>query len=462
MFQRVRTVSKLASAISLAVIPSISLAAGYALNEQSASAMGTANAGAAANPENATILFFNPAGLTHLEKAQVSGGFAILDVDTKFNGSAVNTLGQPVDGGMGGDFVDMAVVPNLYVSTPINDQWAAGIGIFAPFGVAGNYNDDFVGRFLADETELKALAIQPTIAYKVNDQWSIGLGIDFIHAEGTLTKYQDYSALSMPPSSIPSLLIKEGHFDVSGDDNAWGWNIGVMYQPTEATTVGFNYRSKVEIDLEGNGSITNVPVATGSNPPIAYATLTEKAVVPLTLPESATLSLMHKLDAAWTLYAGATWTRWSQFENLDIFSNEAAGVGQVSSLAGPKYGQTGMIGHVPEHWENTWAFSVGTSYAYTPNFLIKAGYAYDESPIQKEYRTARVPATDRNWLTIGAQYRMEGDWVVDGAFGYLIIDDIIVNEHEYKVDGQQIGASNLQGTYEMSAYGLAFQLTKSF
>ncbi|WP_250655801.1 OmpP1/FadL family transporter [Alkalimarinus coralli] len=462
MFQRVRSISKVVSALSLAALPSISFSAGYALNEQSASAMGTANAGAAANPENATVLFFNPAGLTYLDKAQVSGGVALINVDTDFKGSATNTLGQPVDGSMGGDFVDLAVVPNLYVSTPINDKWSAGIGVFAPFGTTGDYNDDFVGRFFADKTELKAIAVQPTIAYKVNSEWSVGLGIDIIHAEGTLTKFQDYSALALPPTGIPSSLIKEGHFDVSGDDTAAGWNFGVMYQPTADTTIGFNYKSKVEIELEGNASITNVPVATGTNPPISYQTFSEKAMVPLTLPESATLSLMQKLDSEWTLYAGATWTRWSQFENLDIFSNESAGVGPVSALAGPKYGQQGMIGHVPEHWENTWAFSVGASYAYTPNFLIKAGYAYDESPIQKEFRTARVPGTDRNWFTLGTQYKMEGDWVIDGALGYLVIDDVKVNEHDYKVNGDKIGFSNLQGTYELSAYALAIQLTKSF
>ncbi len=441
MNHREKTIIKFASAMTLAAIPSLSFSAGYALNEQSASAMGTANAGAAANPENATILFFNPAGISQLEKPQVSVGVAYIDVDTEFNGSAVDTIGQPVEGSDGGDFVDAALVPNLYASMPIDESWSAGIGIFAPFGVAGDYDSDFVGRYMADETELKAIAIQPTVAYKFNDAWSVGLGIDFIHAEGTLTKYQDYSGIH------PSL--PEGHFDVEGDDEGIGWNFGVLYQPTNWTTVGLNYRSKVEIDLEGEASLTNHPVA---------GTLTEKAKVPLTLPESATVSVKHLLNDQWAVYAGATWTRWSQFENLDVISDQS----NRTISSSDKYGQDGMIGHVPERWTNTWAISVGASYSVTQNFMLKAGYAFDESPIQKEYRTARVPATDRNWLTVGAQYKMEGDWVIDGAFGYLIIDDIDVNEHEYEVDGTQIGASNLQGTYELSAYGLAVQLTKSF
>ncbi|GAA3917351.1 OmpP1/FadL family transporter [Litoribacillus peritrichatus] len=447
MNHREKRITKLASAISLACVPSLSFAAGYALNEQSASAMGTANAGAAANPENATVLFFNPAGISQLDKPQVSFGAAYIEVSTDFEGTAVDTIGRPVDGTNGGEFVDPAIIPNLYATMPINENWSAGIGIFAPFGVAGDYDSEFVGRFMADETELKAIAIQPTVAYKFNDVWSVGLGIDFVHAEGTLTKFQDYSGTGLPPA-----LLKEGHFDVEGDDEAIGWNFGILYQPTNSTTVGLNYRSKIDIELEGEATLTNVPGQA--------ATLEEKAKVPLTLPESATISLKHLINDQWTVYAGATWTRWSQFENLDIFSREDGGL--ISASASLKYGKEGMIGHVPEKWTNTWAVSAGVSYAFTQNFMLKAGYAFDESPIQKEYRTARVPATDRNWLTVGAQYKMEGDWVIDGAFGYLIIDDIDVDEHEYRVDGTQIGASNLKGTYEVSAYGLAVQLTKSF
>ena len=173
MTYKISNVSFLLSGLALGFISANALAAGYALNEQSASAMGTANAGAAANPENATILFFNPAGMTYLEKAQVSGGITLLDVNTEFSGSAANTIGQPVSGSNGGDFVDLSVVPNLYYVAPVNEQLSAGIGVFAPFGVAGEYNDDFVGRFFADETEVQAIAVQPTIAYRLSDQWSV-------------------------------------------------------------------------------------------------------------------------------------------------------------------------------------------------------------------------------------------------------------------------------------------------
>lgn len=452
----------LAAAIALSVAPTLTFAAGYALNEQSASAMGTANAGAAANVENASIMYFNPAGIAFLKEAQVSGGLTYLDVRNEFSGSATNTIGQPVDGTPGGEYVAPAVIPNLYYSTPINDTFSAGIGFYAPYGVAGNYDDNFTGRFFADETELKVVSLQPTFAVRLHETLSVGLGAVISYAEGTLTKAQEYSAYTLPPNNIPSALLREGHFDVSGNDTAVGWTAGVYFQPNEDTSIGLNYRSRIDFDLEGDASLSNVPVATGdATNPIAYATLTENAELPLTTPESVTLSLKHAIGNDLTLLAGTTWTRWSQFQNLDIFTTEASGTGAISNIASAKFQGAGYIGHVPERWRNTWAFSVGAAYQLNPQTVLKAGYAYDESPIQAAYRTARVPATDRNWLTLGAQYT-EFDWTVDAAVGYLIIKDVYVNEHEYTVAGSKIGASGLQAKYEMDAVGVALQVTKRF
>ncbi|WP_020405575.1 OmpP1/FadL family transporter [Hahella ganghwensis] len=456
MKYKLKFVSLLGTAV-LSLSSSQIFASGYALNEQSASAMGMANAGAAANPENATTLYFNPAGLVHLEKAQVSGGITFLDVNSDFKGSATDTVGQPVSGGDGGDYVSLRTIPNLYYSRPINDSVSAGIGVYAPYGVAGEYDEDFVGRFFADETEVRGIAVQPTMAFKLNDEFSAGLGIIFIHMDGKLSKAQEYSG-----TGLPSALLREGHFEVEGHDNGIGWNFGLMYQPSNDTTLGFNFRTKVDLTLEGDAHLTNVPVATGGNPPVAYVTRNEKAKVPLTLPETATFSLKHDLNDQWSLYGGATWTRWSRFQNLDIFTREEAGFGEISARSGVMFNEPGMIGHVRERWKNVWAFSVGVSYDYSERLTVKAGYAYDESPVQKEYRTARVPSTDRNWITLGAQYRMENDLVLDGAIGYLLIDDVELDESTYTVDDQRVGLANVEGTYDLSAYGLAFQVTKSF
>ncbi|MEH6356403.1 MAG: outer membrane protein transport protein [Marinobacter sp.] len=45
--------------------------------------MGVANAGAAANPENASTEFFNPAGMSQLKGTNLSFGVAVLDIDVE-------------------------------------------------------------------------------------------------------------------------------------------------------------------------------------------------------------------------------------------------------------------------------------------------------------------------------------------------------------------------------------------
>jgi len=171
------------------------------------------------------------------------------------------------------------------------------------------------------------------------------------------------------------------------------------------------------------------------------------------------------------LLAGATWTRWSRFENLDIFTDESAGVGPITAprLSGgagsaDKYAGVGVIGHVPENWENTWSAAIGAAYHMNEQWTLRAGYAWDESPVKKEFRTARVPSSDRHWLTIGAGWEeSESGWRVDGAFGYLIIDDIEVDEQEYEVGSlTTVSEARLQADYEIDAWGAAIQVSKGF
>lgn len=452
----------LLAASALSVFPSFAFAAGYALNEQSASAMGAANAGAAADPENASTVFFNPAGMTQLKGTQISFGAAVLNVRPDFQGSATNTVGQAVSGGDGGKYVPLTVIPNFYVTHRVNDYLSAGFGVHAPFGLKGNYDDDFVGRYFGDKTEIEVIDFQPSIAIDTGQHVSLGFGLDIMRAKGTLTKFQDYTGLEAQYGVTPGTYAP-GYFKASGDDWGLGWNAGILFQPFERTSVGITYRSRVEFTLRGNASLSNVPnplTGTTSN-------LTENAKVPLTTPDSMTFSLKQGLSDSWDLLAGATWTDWSRFPSLPIYSaqSNAGQYGTISFLGSQTYGgSSDLIGYEAEHWHNTWAFSIGTAWQATQSWKFKAGYAYDESPIPDEYRNVRVPSTDRNWLTLGAQWKdVPTGWTVDGAFGYLIMRDSNINEVQYQVSGKPVsGAARVQGTYKPKAWGLAVQVSKAF
>lgn len=454
---------------ALVSAPVLVNAGGFSLNEQSASAMGVANAGAAANPENATTVFFNPAGMSQLSGTNISFGAAVLDITAELDGStgtATDAMGQPVNGGNGGDFVPLAVLPNFYLTHEVNDWMDVGFGIHAPYGLKADYDDDFIGRFFADKTELTAIAFSPSIALNDGNGFSLGFGVNLMYAEGRLSKFQDYSESEAKVRALgySGPAFDEGYVDIQGDDLAATFSFGMLWEVNERTQLGLSAQTGTRLELEGDATLTNMPQASigAGGLAIAIADVSEDVVVPLEIPESITFGARHRLTDTVTLLGGATWAKWSRFVALDVISREDNGV--ISAAGSAKYGADGYVGHVSENWDDTWQFNVGTIWQVSPAWALKAGYAYDQSPVPEAFRTARIPSDDRQWLSLGTQYAdAQSGWTVDVAAGMLLFDDVEVDEIERTVDDKPVGnGARFNGIYELDAWNVAVQLSKAF
>ncbi|AZT82684.1 aromatic hydrocarbon degradation protein [Marinobacter sp. NP-4(2019)] len=471
-----RNKSTLRSAIRLVTVaaaaaPTSVMAGGFALNEQSASAMGVANAGTAANPENATTVLFNPAGMSQLSGTNLSFGAAVLDIDAeaKEGVEATNQLGLPVQGSRGGDIADPAVLPNLYMTHEVSDAIDVGFGIHAPFGLAADYDDDFAGRYFADETELTAISFSPSIAVNNGNGLSMGAGINIIYAEGKLTRFLDNSLASVAvtaPSGTPDPgFYGQGHADIEGDDVGVTFRMGFLYELSERTQFGLSAQTGTELNLEGDADLTGyVNPAAGV---VSPTSVSEKVKVPLAIPESIMVGARHQLTDTVTVLAGATYAKWSRFEELDIVSRETGG--EITQA--PQEGA--VLSHVTEKWQNTWQFNLGGIWQVSPEWALKAGYAFDESPVDEEFVTARIPSNDRHWLTLGAQWAdPSSGWTVDVAAGTLIFDgNGRVDERNYQHENPSQVAqlptgtedpSNYRGEYELDAWSAGVQVSKSF
>lgn len=401
-------------------------AAGFALNESSAAAAGTAYAGRGSNAEDASIMAANPAGIALLEERQVTvgGGVVVPKGDFKGEGSFAGASTND-------EFLNTAVIPFGYFSMPIDDQLSFGLGMYAPFGSSTDYNDDWAGRYLANETDVSVINLQPTVAYKFSDQLSFGIGLFATYAEGELSRF-------INPASPATAVV------VEGDDWAYGWNIGAIWQPLETTSLGVSYRSKIDLKLKGDATLQPAGVS-------------EKAKLNITLPETLEFSATHELDDRWTVMAGATWTRWSRFDKLVIESDQGGG-----PISGLDPSDSTVITYVPENWKNTWSLAVGGSYKYSDQLTLKAGYAFDQTPVQDEFRTARIPDGDRNWLTVGAKYELGNDWTVDAAYGYMFASKVKIDEENYNNDGSVNGGLTLEGEYDNTAHVFSASVTKRF
>lgn len=451
------------SATTLLTLPVA--ASGFKLNEQSASGVGTAYAGRAAVAEDASVVFFNPAGMTKLTRPELSVGVTYINLEGRFQGSRTNPAGTPssFETGAydnGGDFFPNPVIPFFYYVRPVDDRFSVGLGIFVPYGTNSDYSDKALVGGFADETSLKSIDIQPTFAYRFTDTLSVGVGIDIVYAKGRLSKQLDlvpYVPNPGHPLNNDAFKGYENTFVVEGDDYGYGWNVGVMWDISPATTFGFAYRSEIDFDLTGDSEFkqdTNVQVFNEAAGAVVTIPKVNKQAsrVPLTGPRSATFSLAHQVNDALQVQGGITWTDWSSFKYFDIIATESGIIDDLSGL-GENY-----IGHIVEKWHDTLAYAIGATYTLNDQWLFRLGYAFDESPVKDKYRTARVPDNDRQWLTGGFRYSVNRDVSVDLGMAYLFIDRSTLKEYNFDLNDVRKGVDSAEGTYEIDALGLSLQL----
>ncbi len=480
--------SSLALLISAVCYSQLAQAEGYKLFEQSVSAMGNAYAGRGAQINDATLVYSNPAAITELSAPQWASGLNLIHAETKYNQvSAQSAAGSAVVGRTDGKNSLNEVVPFVFYSTPVDDRLSLGAGFYVPFGLSADYQDDWAGRYFADETAIEVLALSAVAGYKLTEQWSVGLGISLNHAEGTLSKFKDHNGLCELGAGINQLykadvynpLVCQSHYSVTGDDLAVGYSFGLHGELSPDLRVALAYHSAIRFNLQGDSVISNTPVtgaqvAGNSNFIVVGPTLpaiskqtgklainplaTEASELALTTPASLALSLDQQLSPEWSWQASLSWTLWSDFRSIDIISRDAAPSISLSTQQPQNLNQAGYIGYIPEHWRDSFSAAVGLSWQIQSDRMLKTGLAFDENPIEQSHRTARVPTTDRIWWTIGMNQQVSANWTLDLAAGWMWMDALNVREREYNVQEVALYKSGLQAHVDNTAWLLGMQL----
>src|SRR6185312_7029245 len=236
------------SSFAIALSAGHAFGAGFALQENSGSAMGNAFAGGAAAGEDASTVWSNPAGMSRLASPQVAMAVHLITPSFKFRDEgSMPAAFQPL-GGTGGDAGSVNVVPNLYAVMPLNPQWAVGIGINAPYGLVTEYDDNWLGRFQAIKSDIKTINVNPSASWRVTDTFAVGVGVDWQRIDAEPTSRVSYSAALaqaagqaaagglIPPALVPQIVgLTPGlssKVKVDGDDSTWGWNIGFLWDAT--------------------------------------------------------------------------------------------------------------------------------------------------------------------------------------------------------------------------------------
>jgi long-chain fatty acid transport protein len=413
-------------------------AAGFHLLEQNASGIGNAYAGSAALADNASTIFFNPAGMTYLPGVNISAGASAIKPSFKFSDSGSTgpggPIGPPLGSNTGGDAGSIGVVPNAYLTWQLSPAWHAGVGIGAPFGLATEYDDDWIGRYHSTEFSIESINVNPSIAFKVNDRLSLGAGVNWMHLKAD---YRRNSAIIVGPPLAPGpAYLGDVNAKVKMSGDGWGWNLGLIYQATPDTRIGLSYRSVTRIKADGTTTLSNIPPPTQSMlPGNVDARTTVK------LPDMAILSLTHNLNERWQLLADLSWTGWSSIPALEIDN-----------------GNPSLNDTLELKFRDAWRVALGANYKHNDQWTFKGGVAYDQSPVRNAtYRPTSLPDNDRIWISVGAQYTMNDQTSIDIGYARLFVKSTSIHN-----DTEAAKKGVVQGDYKSNANVLGIQVSHRF
>jgi long-chain fatty acid transport protein len=450
-FRRTRLAAALAGA-GLALVAGHALATGFQLNEQSASAIGNANAAGAAFTDDLTAMWWNPAALSAFDKRQATAVLHVITPEIKFsNDASVAARNQPL-GNNGGDAGGVNVVPNMFVSLPITPQFAFGLGISTPFGLTTEYDDGWIGRYQALKSQIKTINVNPAISWRVSPAFSVGVGVNYQYLDATLSQSVNYSGAllqagqiaGLPAGTLAAIAAATPGLDskatIKADDSAWGWNIGAAWDLTPQVRLAASYRSELKFDVRGNVDFNNPAIALPPGTPAAVAgavTLLSGAVnqtqlfgrsvqSDIELPAIANLSALFRINPQWEVMADAQWTGWSSIHEL-------------------RFNTTPPLTTIPLEWDDSWKIALGASYRINQQWKTRFGVAFDQTPVTS-HPTPRLPDSDRWWFALGAEYRFSPSLKFDAGFVYIKGDSVRFNQDL----GNTAAFGLINGSYDTS------------
>lgn len=426
--------TKSALAVAVALVSSHAWSAGFQLNEFSSSGLGRAYSGEGAIADDAGNASRNPALIMMFDRPTFSAGAVYIDPDVDVSGRS--PTGRSLDAD---NIAPTAWVPNVHFVMPINDQFGWGASVTSNYGLATEFNDTYAAGSYGGTTDLQTVNLNLSGAYRLNSQWSFGAGFNAVYARAKIDRYAgDLGQIvagsgALPPqlagpvSQIPANT-RIAH--LKGDEWGFGWNAGILYELDKNNRYGLTYRSEVKIDFDGdyksdlpsayNQILGNFGLPSGTNGSTTNGSLT------LNLPEMWEISGYNRVAPQWAIHYSATYTSWSQFEELKATNS------------------SGTLFQKDENFKDAWRLALGTTYYYDDNWTFRTGIAFDDSPVPSNYRSISIPDQDRLWLSAGTTYAFNEDASVDVGVSYMHGQSVKFEEGPYSFKSE--GKAWLFGT----------------
>ena len=409
----------------LGVFPGIILAGGFQLNEHGAKPMGLGGAFTAI-VNDASAVYWNGAGLSYLEGTNLLLGAAIIGPSTSFRGvsPAIDKSSMKSQ---------TFVPPHFFASHKISEAFSVGLGASVPFGLGTKWSEDWMGRYLAVETELQTISFPLVISWAILENLSISVGGSYSFADVTIAQ-----ANSQTP------FVGDAFIHLEGDDkSAFGYNAGIMWKPMKELSIGASFRSEVDYSFEGTATATGAEQLAALLP---KGNITADLTTPMNIQGGIGYRVIEQLQ----LSADFQWVGWSSYDKLAV------------DFEDPAYDDISR----PRNYEDTYAIRFGAEYFLDDNLSFLGGIYFDKMPVQPEYLSPSLPDADRLGFSIGADAHITENFGVSGSFLYIRSSELTVtNSNEIYTpyeEGNEESASRFNGTYNSYAGLFSFSLYYNF
>jgi long-chain fatty acid transport protein len=403
-------------------------ASGYAVFTQGAAALGQGNA-VTAHSESPSSIFYNPALINKLDGTQMEFGTTLLAPSHQFESDQV--------GGRSTSNDSVFFPSTFYATHKFNDSLSAGLGVFNPFGLATKWSGDWDGRYQATKSQLTTFDINPVVSYRILPGLSVAAGLDVILLDATLEKKIPAGAFGAAgPASETGVKFK-------GDGTGYGYNLAVAYDLTREMTIGVSYRSKIDVDVDGNSSTS--PTFAVPLPPLftTFVTpLNSKGRTSLTLPQQLTAGLAYQVSAPLILEVGLRWEGWSAFKSLKLTLDNGTAIPET-----------------PRNWHDTFGLNAGGKYRLNDNVALMWGYVYGNNAVPDSTFDPSIPDANTHVFCVGTDLSYQ-QFKLALAYAYQVFEDRKKNNNIGEIPGIPTATAN--GEYKSDAHLLAVSLGYKF
>lgn len=398
--------NKLLALLGGTLLSASAMAGGYQVNLASQRQIGMGHTGTGIQTGTSSI-FFNPGAMSYLRENGVTIGASGIISKIAYRAPEPSGVEAMTDNPLGTPF-------QLYGVYGINDKLKAGLGVYTPFGSSVNWGNEWSGRFGLNELTLQAIFIQPTLSYQITEQ--IGVGVGFVYAVGGVNLQR-----SIP---VQDQQGEYGRAELDGDASGVGFNAGIFFKPSEKFSVGLNYRSKVDMKVEGGDATFTVAESISSRFPEGT-----QFDAQLPLPSTLTLGVGFTPTEALTIAVDVSRVGWSAYESLRFDYTAAVNGADFSENA--------------RNYEDAYIYRIGAEYKVSDVLALRGGAYYDNSPVMEGYLTPETPDANALGLSAGLGFAVSDNFSIDASFLYI-------NKEERTDTGALAGG--IAGTYKSVAY----------